>query len=87
MLCTRSQGRTQPAEQIVLSLRGLADFKRSKRAWPNEWPPSKRVPTHATALNACRAALVGEIDVETARDVCGLRATGQYPRTRHRGGP
>lgn len=36
-------------------------------AWLNEWPPSKRNPTHAIALNACRAALAGEIDVEIAR--------------------
>ncbi|WP_348627327.1 DUF982 domain-containing protein [Sinorhizobium sp. Sb3] len=33
----------------------------------NEWPPSKRNATHAITLNACRAALAGEIDVETAR--------------------
>ena len=33
----------------------------------NEWPPSKRNAAHAIALNACRAALVGEIDTETAR--------------------
>ncbi len=36
-------------------------------AWLNDWPPSKRNPTHAIALNACRAALAGEIDVEIAR--------------------
>ncbi|MDL2409618.1 DUF982 domain-containing protein [Rhizobium calliandrae] len=40
---------------------------REAYAWLNEWPPSKRNPTHAIALNACRAALAGEIDVETAR--------------------
>jgi hypothetical protein len=33
----------------------------------NEWPPSKRNPTHAIALKACKAALVGDIDAETAR--------------------
>ena len=33
----------------------------------NEWPPSKRNAKHAVALNACKAALAGEIDVETAR--------------------
>jgi hypothetical protein len=33
----------------------------------NEWPPSKRTPTHEIALNACKAALVGDIDPETAR--------------------
>lgn len=40
---------------------------REAYAWLNEWPPSKRNATHAIALNACRAALAGEIDVETAR--------------------
>jgi Protein of unknown function (DUF982) len=32
-----------------------------------EWPPSKRDAAHAIALSACRAALAGEIDAETAR--------------------
>lgn len=36
-------------------------------AWLNELPPSKRNPTHAVALNACRAVLAGEIDVDAAR--------------------
>jgi hypothetical protein len=33
----------------------------------NDWPPSQRNPTHAIALNACRAALMDLIDAETAR--------------------
>jgi hypothetical protein len=33
----------------------------------NEWPPSKRNPAHAVALMACKAALLGEIEAETAR--------------------
>lgn len=33
----------------------------------SEWSPSKRSMDHAVALNACRAALAGEIDAETAR--------------------
>lgn len=33
----------------------------------SEWPPSRRNSAHAVALNACRAALAGEIDAETAR--------------------
>ncbi|MGI0526744.1 DUF982 domain-containing protein [Rhizobium giardinii] len=40
---------------------------REAYAWLNEWPPSKRNSTHTIALNACKAALAGEIDVETAR--------------------
>ncbi|THK39152.1 DUF982 domain-containing protein [Ensifer sp. MPMI2T] len=40
---------------------------REAYAWLNEWPPSKRNPTHAIALNACRAVFAGEIDAETAR--------------------
>jgi len=33
----------------------------------NDWPLSQRNATHAQALNACKAALIGEVDVETAR--------------------
>jgi len=33
----------------------------------NDWPPSQRNPTHEVALNACKAALIGDVDVETAR--------------------
>ncbi|AUX78586.1 DUF982 domain-containing protein [Sinorhizobium fredii] len=46
-------------------------------AWLNEWPPSKRNPAHAIALNACKAAIAGEIDAEVARTAlvaCARRA-------------
>jgi hypothetical protein len=33
----------------------------------NDWPPSQRNATHEVALNACKAALNGDVDVETAR--------------------
>ena len=33
----------------------------------NEWPPSSRSTAHAMALKACKAALAGEIEAETAR--------------------
>jgi hypothetical protein len=33
----------------------------------NEWPPSGRSTAHAMALKACKAALAGEIEAETAR--------------------
>ena len=33
----------------------------------DDWPPSKRDSAHAIALKACRAALAGDIDAETAR--------------------
>lgn len=32
-----------------------------------EWPPSKRDSAHMVALNACKAALAGEIEADTAR--------------------
>lgn len=32
-----------------------------------DWPVAGRNGVHAVALNACRAALAGEIDAETAR--------------------
>ncbi|MDK1384832.1 DUF982 domain-containing protein [Sinorhizobium sp. 8-89] len=50
---------------------------REAYAWLNEWPPSKRNPAHAIALNACKAALAGEIDAEIARTAlvaCARRA-------------
>lgn len=40
---------------------------REAYAMLDEWPPSKRNAAHTIALNACRAALAGEIDAETAR--------------------
>lgn len=32
-----------------------------------EWPPSRRDPAHVVAFHACKAALAGEIEAETAR--------------------
>ena len=33
----------------------------------NDWPLAQRKAEHSVALKACRAALAGEIDAETAR--------------------
>lgn len=33
----------------------------------HEWSPSKRDSAHTVAFNACKAALAGEIEAETAR--------------------
>jgi len=33
----------------------------------SDWPIERRGAAHATALQACRAAMAGELDVETAR--------------------
>lgn len=33
----------------------------------DEWPPSRRNAAHAVAMMACKAALAGEIEAETAR--------------------
>ena len=33
----------------------------------SEWPVNQRGPAHDIALKACRAALAGEIDADTAR--------------------
>ncbi len=33
----------------------------------NDWPVWRRNSAHAVALNACKAALAGEIDAETGR--------------------
>ncbi|WP_095204146.1 DUF982 domain-containing protein [Mesorhizobium carmichaelinearum] len=35
----------------------------------DEWPPSKRNAAHTIACNACRAAILGEVDAETARSM------------------
>jgi hypothetical protein len=32
-----------------------------------DWPAANRNPTHAVALNACKAGIAGEIDPETVR--------------------
>ena len=50
---------------------------REAYAWLNELPPSKRNPAHAIALNACKAAIAGEVDAEVARTAlvaCARRA-------------
>ncbi|PDT44561.1 DUF982 domain-containing protein [Sinorhizobium fredii] len=50
---------------------------REAYTWLNEWPPSKRNPAHTIALDACKAALAGEIDAEIARTAlvaCARRA-------------
>lgn len=54
---------------IIVGLGVPAGIRSVKEAYAmlNEWPPSKRDRAHAIALNACRAALAGEIDAETAR--------------------
>lgn len=36
-------------------------------AFLNDWPPRRRDYAHRLALKACRAALAGEVDAETAR--------------------
>lgn len=33
----------------------------------NDWPVWRRGPAHIAAINACKAAIAGTIDVETAR--------------------
>ena len=33
----------------------------------SEWPLSKKDPAHAMALKACKAALCGDVEAETAR--------------------
>jgi hypothetical protein len=35
----------------------------------SEWPLSKKEPTHAMALKACKAALWGDVEAETARSL------------------
>jgi hypothetical protein len=34
-----------------------------------DWPPSKRDPAHKIAINACLAAMRGEVEAETVRGV------------------
>ena len=58
----------EPVEVIVgLGLPTRVDDIMEAYTLLNEWPPSKRNPAHAIALNACRAALVGEVDAGTVR--------------------
>ena len=58
----------EPVEIVVgLGLPTLVDDVMKAYTLLNEWPPSKRSAAHAIALNACRAALVDEVDAETVR--------------------
>ncbi|HWK64059.1 MAG TPA: DUF982 domain-containing protein [Rhizobiaceae bacterium] len=54
---------------VIVGLGVPANIRSVREAYAmlNEWPPSKRNGAHTVALNACRAALAGEIDAETAR--------------------
>ena len=55
--------------RVLVGLGFPTDIQSVKDAFVllDEWPPSKRNAAHGVALNACRAALAGEVDAETAR--------------------
>lgn len=55
--------------RIYIGLNFRKEVRRVAEAYAflNDWPPEQRSAAHATALKACRAALTGEIDAETAR--------------------
>ncbi|GLR40831.1 hypothetical protein GCM10007880_13470 [Mesorhizobium amorphae] len=55
--------------RVLVGLGFPTDIQNVKDAFVllDEWPPSKRNAAHGVALNACRAALAGEVDPETAR--------------------
>jgi hypothetical protein len=55
--------------RVLVGLGFPTDIQSVKDAFVllDEWPPSKRNAAHGVALNACRAALGGEVDAETAR--------------------
>jgi len=59
----------QHAVRVLVGLGFPTDIQSVKDAFAllDEWPPSKRNAAHGIALNACRAALAGEVDAETAR--------------------
>ena len=59
----------QHAVRVLVGLGFPTDIQSVKDAFVllDEWPPSKRNAAHGIALNACRAALAGEVDAETAR--------------------
>ncbi|KRB23740.1 MULTISPECIES: DUF982 domain-containing protein [Mesorhizobium] len=61
--------RFQHPVRVLVGLGFPTDIQSVKDAFVllDEWPPSKRGPAHGVALNACRAALAGEVDAETAR--------------------
>jgi hypothetical protein len=47
-----------------------------------EWPALHTDPAHALALNACKAAIDGDIEAETARKrFCHLRRETRYSRS------
>lgn len=68
-------------EEPVTVLRGLG-FPRPVRtvaeahALLAEWPHSQRGPAHEMALKACRAALGGLVDAQTARGAFAAFARG-----------
>jgi hypothetical protein len=55
--------------RILVGLGFPTEIRSAKEAYAllNDWPSSSRNAAFTTALNACRAALAGEIDAETAR--------------------
>ncbi|MET3597133.1 hypothetical protein ABID26_006557 [Mesorhizobium shonense] len=55
--------------RVLVGLGFPTDIQSVKEAFVllDEWPPLKRNAAHGIALNACRAALAGEVDAETAR--------------------
>jgi hypothetical protein len=61
----------------------------------NDWPSWRRTCAYEVALNACRAAIAGEIDAETARttlaafarrEESGLDVTSTYGMPSYRSG-
>ena len=52
---------------VGLNFRKEVESVAEAYAFLNDWPPDQRNSDHTTALRACRAALLGEIDPETAR--------------------
>jgi len=55
--------------RVLVDLGFPTDIQSVKDAFVllDAWPPSQRSTAHGVALNACRAALAGEVDAETAR--------------------
>lgn len=70
---------------LTVGLGMPAEIDSVERAYAllNEWPSWRRNSSHEVAMNACRAALIGDIDVETARNTLAAfaeRAEGAiYP--------
>jgi len=58
----------EPVYLIVgIGVRAEIDSVERAYALLNDWPVWPRNSAHAVALNACKGALAGEIDAETAR--------------------